>query len=71
MDDKKVSIIEYTKPFDGYDRENWPAMTQWLVEHIRKMERVFDPHIPALRALLSRSFAQDAVVGPGVVEDSL
>jgi len=38
MDDKKASRIVYAKPFDGFDRENWPAMIDWLSTHIRKLE---------------------------------
>ncbi len=52
MDDKKVSIIEYAKAFDGHNRDSWPAMIAWLVEHIQRMEKLFDPEIPSLRAAL-------------------
>ena len=30
MDDKKVSIVEYAKAFDGHNRESWPAMIAWV-----------------------------------------
>jgi hypothetical protein len=52
MDDKKVSIIEYAKPFDGHNRDNWPAMIDWLVEHVQRMENLFDPQVPSLRSAL-------------------
>lgn len=52
MDDKKVSIIEYTQPFDGHNRTSWPAMIAWLVEHIQRLEAAFDAQIPHLRAAL-------------------
>lgn len=52
MDDKKVSLIEAAQTFDGHNRESWPAMIAWLVDHIQRMERVFDPEIPALRSAL-------------------
>lgn len=54
MEDKKVSIVEYAKPFDGHNRESWPAMIAWLVEHIRRMEKAFDPAIPGLRTALQQ-----------------
>lgn len=52
MDDKKVSIIEYAEPFDGHNRDNWPAMIDWLVEHVQRMEKLFDPQVPSLRSAL-------------------
>ena len=60
MDDKKVSIIEYAAPFDGHNRENWPSMIDWLVDHVKKMERVFDKEVPALRNLARTQFSKEA-----------
>jgi len=54
MDDKKVSIIEYAKAFDGHNRESWPEMIAWLVEHIQRMEKLFNPQIPSLRSALQK-----------------
>lgn len=51
MDDKKVSLIECAAPFEGHNRVSWPTMIAWMVEHVKKMEQVFDPEIPALRTL--------------------
>lgn len=52
MDDKKVSIIEYAKSFDGHNRDSWPDMIAWLVTHIQRIEKAFDPEIPSLRLAL-------------------
>ncbi|WP_296442823.1 DUF4268 domain-containing protein [Rhodoferax sp. UBA5149] len=52
MDDNKVSIVGYAKPFDGHNRDSWPAMIAWLVEHIQRMEKLFGPEMPSLRAEL-------------------
>ena len=52
MDDKKVSIIEYTQSCDGHNRESWPTMIDWLVQHIQRLEAAFDAQIPHLRAAL-------------------
>lgn len=52
MDDKKVSIVEYAKSFDGHNRESWPDMIAWLVKHIQRMEKVFSPEIVLLRSAL-------------------
>lgn len=54
MDDKKVSIVGYAKSFDGHNRENWPEMIAWLVEHIQRMEKLFNPQIPSLRSALQK-----------------
>jgi hypothetical protein len=54
MDDKKASIVGYAKSFDGHNRESWPEMIAWLVEHIQRMEKLFNPQIPALRSALQK-----------------
>lgn len=60
MDDKKASIIEYAKAFDGHNRDSWPAMIAWLVEHIQRMEKLFDPEVASLKSAL-RQFQGAAV----------
>jgi hypothetical protein len=52
MEDRKASIIEHAKAFDGHNRESWPAMIEWLVENIRRLETAFAPEISTLRATL-------------------
>jgi hypothetical protein len=61
MDDRKVSIIEFSKPFDGHVRENWPEMTAWLVQNVQRLEKVFDKEVPALRTVLRGQFAREAI----------
>jgi hypothetical protein len=61
MDDKKVSIIEFAKPFNGHSRESWPDMIAWLVEHIQRLEKTFDPQIQSLRTVLRVQFAREVV----------
>ncbi|MEZ9949221.1 DUF4268 domain-containing protein [Vibrio breoganii] len=41
LDDKKASRIQFSKSFEGYDRENWPEMTAWMVEHMTALEGAF------------------------------
>ena len=44
MDDNKQSLIVYSQPFDGYNRDAWPQMIEWLSSHIQKLESTFrDP----------------------------
>lgn len=54
MEDKKVSIVGIGKAFDGHNRETWPEMIAWLVDHVRRSEKTFDPEISGLRTLLQR-----------------
>jgi hypothetical protein len=58
MDDNKVSLIVFAKPFDGYSRETWPEMIAWLVEHIRRLEDAFEPQIADLRQALRTKFGK-------------
>ncbi|WP_346294335.1 DUF4268 domain-containing protein [Sphaerothrix gracilis] len=48
MDDRKASRIIFAKPFDGYDRSNWPDMIEWLSVHVRRLETAFSG--PLLKA---------------------
>ena len=59
MPNNKVSIISDKQAFDGHNRESWPAMIEWLVEHIQRLERTFAPEIGGLRTLLKSMQAQD------------
>jgi hypothetical protein len=61
MDDNIKSMVVYGKSFDGYDRENWPAMINWLVDHMKKMEKAFEPHIDSLRKLAKVRFAKSSL----------
>lgn len=49
LDDKKACRIVYSQDFDGYDRENWPAMIAWLSTYIRKLEAAFSGPLAQLR----------------------
>ena len=57
MDTKKASRIIFAKPFDGYNRESWPEMIDWLSVHTRKFEAAFAEPLaklnPKLRTLES------------------
>ncbi len=38
MNDKKQSLIVFAQDFDGYDRENWPTIADWLSRNLRRLE---------------------------------
>jgi hypothetical protein len=52
LDDKKACRIKYSKPFDGYNSENWPEMIDWLVEHIALAEKAFGPELGRVKRTL-------------------
>jgi len=39
MEDKKVSLIGCSAPFDGHNRDTWSDMIAWLVEHVQRMRK--------------------------------
>ena len=45
---KKVSIIQCKKAVQGYSKENWPEMIEWLREHYKQMDRLFTGRVNAL-----------------------
>ena len=48
LDDKKASRISHAQPFDGYDKQNWPEMIEWLCQHIIKLEEAFSEPLARL-----------------------
>lgn len=52
LDDKKASRIQFQKNFDGYDRENWPEMIRWMVEHMAALEGAFKRPLLAVNSEL-------------------
>lgn len=59
MDDNKASLVVCAKPFDGHNRECWPQMVDWLVEHVQRMARTFQGQEANLRALVKTLSSKD------------
>ena len=66
LDDKKSSRISHSQPFDGFDDENWPAMIEWLCQHIVKLEDAFSEPL----ARLNRRLRSQGGVSVGDRSDS-
>lgn len=47
-DERKKAIIRFAKDFDGYDEDNWPAMIEWLVANVARLEQVFADRLQVL-----------------------
>ncbi len=56
LDDKKASGIRHRKEFDGYDPDNWPEMIEWLVEHVKRLEKAFGARLKPLGQKLKTEF---------------
>lgn len=48
LTEKKVSIVQCKKAVQGYSKENWPEMIEWLRAHYRQMDRLFTGRVNAL-----------------------
>lgn len=55
MDDAKASAITYSKAFDGRNQQNWPAMIEWFVDHMPRLEKALSPHVAAVRIGLGQT----------------
>lgn len=49
LDDKIASRLQYALEIDGYNRDNWLLMQQWLLEYIQRLELAIKPHIAEMR----------------------
>lgn len=54
LNDKKACRIAFSKPFDGYNEENWPEMIDWLVQHMGRLQSAFEPAIEIINSDLKR-----------------
>ncbi|WP_163937572.1 DUF4268 domain-containing protein [Paraferrimonas sp. SM1919] len=43
LEDKKACRVQFQQEFDGYNKDNWPEIIAWLVEHIERLEKAFKP----------------------------
>jgi hypothetical protein len=49
LPDKIACRIQYEKSVDGYNKANWPEMTQWLVEHMIRLEHALSSPLEKIR----------------------
>lgn len=60
LDDKKASRIQFQKDFDGYDRENWPEIIEWMVKHMTMLEGAFKKSLTLInRELRQATFSTE------------
>ena len=38
-EDRKASLIQFGKPFDCHNQENWPEMIEWLISKMNLLEK--------------------------------
>ena len=51
--------ICFKKDVDGYDRQEWPKYTEWLVEHMTKLEIALREPLQAVNQLLKGDRRQE------------
>ncbi|MEF1290086.1 DUF4268 domain-containing protein [Vibrio sp. M260118] len=63
LDGKKACRIKVSKAFDGYNREYWPEIIEWLIQNMTEFELAFKSALLEVnRQLKSTSFEeQDAI----------
>lgn len=52
---RKACRIQFAKLVDGYNKDHWPEMIKWLVEHMTRLDHALHSHLekikPELRSL--------------------
>jgi len=43
LDHKKMSRVTFRREADGFNKSNWPEMSEWLVNHMQKLDHAFKP----------------------------
>lgn len=54
LDAKKSSRVEFAADFDGFDKDAWPEIIGWMIEHIGRLEKAIGPRLKEAAASLLR-----------------
>lgn len=46
---RKACRIQFAQPVDGYNKDNWPTMTQWLIKHMTHLEQALSPYLEQVK----------------------
>ena len=46
---RKACRIQFAKPVDGYNKDHWPEMIKWLVEHMTRLDHALHTHLEKIR----------------------
>jgi hypothetical protein len=61
LPEKKSCRIQYGKPVDGYNKDNWPDMIQWLVKHMTRFELALRDPLKQINQQLRRQLSASEV----------
>jgi hypothetical protein len=61
MDEKKVSLIQYSKSIEGDNKENWQEMAEWLMNNIQKMKHSFSKKTGDLKSINQNCQTDNAI----------
>lgn len=54
MEDKISSRIQYAKSFDGYTKDNWPEMIEWLGSYVENLDNAFSEPLSKINLRLKQ-----------------
>lgn len=54
LDAKKASRIQLSKPIDGYDKDNWPEIINWMVDNMSSLEAALKTKLVTLNKQLKQ-----------------
>lgn len=55
LEDKKVSLIQFSKSIDADNKENWNEMANWMMKNIQNMKNTFSKYTGELRVINQNS----------------
>jgi len=41
LENKKSSYVRYSHSVDGYNKDNWPEIIEWMIDHMQRLEKAF------------------------------
>ncbi len=61
LDDKKSSRIVLTHSFDGFDKNNWSTIVEWMAENILLFQKVLSPYLDKYGQAMKNSHSEDSL----------
>lgn len=61
LDDKKSSRIVLTHSFDGFDKNNWSTIAEWMAENILLFQKVLSPYLDKYGQAMKNSHSDDSL----------
>ncbi|MCG7644344.1 DUF4268 domain-containing protein [Alteromonas sp. Cnat3-28] len=55
LDEKKASRVQYSQEFQGYERDSWPDIIDWMITHMIRLEKATKQYLSQANSQIKNS----------------